>query len=68
MGYLRERSEAEGIDPALVATRAEVKQLLRDGCDGDVTDVNGNRLAGGWRRQLIGNDLLDRFASDNATS
>ena len=68
MGYLRERSEAEGIDPALVATRAEVKQLLRDGCDGEVTDVNGNRLAGGWRRQLIGNDLLDRFASDNATS
>ncbi len=51
-----------------MATRAEVKQLLRDGCDGEVTDVNGNRLAGGWRRQLIGNDLVDRFASDNATS
>jgi len=66
MAYLRERSEAEGIDPALVATRSEVKQLLRDGAAADTMD--DNRLARGWRRQLIGDDLLVRWAENGGGS
>jgi ribonuclease D len=66
MAYLRERSEAEGIDPALVATRSEVKQLLRDGAAADTMD--DNRLVRGWRRQLIGDDLLVRWAENGGGS
>ncbi len=66
MGFLRERSEAEGIDPALVATRAEVKQLLREGEASEEAEDGDNRLARGWRRQLIGEDLLARWAENGA--
>lgn len=64
MGHLREHSEVSGIDPALVATRSEVKELLRNGMGEDAEQIEGNRLTHGWRWQLIGEDLLARFAGD----
>ncbi|MEE2658487.1 MAG: HRDC domain-containing protein [Candidatus Latescibacterota bacterium] len=54
-----ERSEEAGIDAALVATRAEVRGLMRQS-EGE--DILGNRLARGWRHQLVGADLAERFA------
>ncbi|MBT3343807.1 MAG: ribonuclease D [Gemmatimonadetes bacterium] len=63
MGHLREHGEATGIDPALISTRAEVKDLLRNGA-GEESEIENNRLATGWRWQLIGEDLLSRFGKD----
>ena len=55
--------ERTGIDPALISTRAEVKDLLRNGA-GEESEIENNRLATGWRWQLIGEDLLSRFGKD----
>lgn len=58
VAFLEERSASRGIDPALVATRADLKSLAREGGD----DVNGNRLLQGWRAELVGRELAELVA------
>ena len=58
VAFLEERSASRGIDPALVATRAEVKALARKGA----TRVEGNRLLQGWRAELVGQELAELVA------
>lgn len=54
--HIEQRGEEKGIDPALVASRSEVKELI---CNG--VDDHSVRLARGWRRAFIGEDLLDQL-------
>lgn len=54
--HIEQRGEEKGIDPALVASRSEVKELI---CSG--VDDHGARLACGWRRAFIGEDFLDQL-------
>ena len=51
---LEERSAQRGIDHELVATRSEVRQLMRQ--SPTPASVNG-RLLRGWRREFLGNEL-----------
>ena len=44
-----------GMDPTLVATRAEITALVREGPN---ADLNNHRLLRGWRREFLGEDLL----------
>lgn len=46
--WVTQRSRDLGIDPALVATRADIEAFLRQ--------VPGNRLERGWRAELVGAD------------
>lgn len=55
MTRVRERSLAAGIDAPYVATRAEVRSLMVDGPQAAATD---HRLLRGWRRHLVGEELL----------
>ncbi|MFH1571947.1 MAG: HRDC domain-containing protein [Gemmatimonadota bacterium] len=54
LSRLKDCSAARGIDHALVATRAEVVQLMRRGAAAE-----GSRLLRGWRAEFVGNDLLE---------
>lgn len=54
MAFLRGRCLSEGIDIALVASRADVKDLVANG-----RAQSDNRLLKGWRREFLGGDLLD---------
>ncbi len=51
---LEERSAERGIDHELVATRSEVRQLMRG--RGSGASVDG-KLLQGWRREFLGNEL-----------
>ena len=53
MAFLRGRCLSEGIDIAMVASRAEVKALVSEG-----PKVNGNPLKAGWRHEFLGQDLM----------
>ena len=55
VAFIEKKSASRGIDPALVATRADVKALARNGGAG----AEGNRLLEGWRAELTGPELLD---------
>ncbi len=55
--HIEQRGAEKDIDPALVASRREVKDLI---CDGAAD--NGGRLARGWRRAFLGEDFLDELA------
>ena len=50
----QERSAERGIDHELVATRAEIRQLMRG--RGRGASVSG-KLLQGWRREFLGNEL-----------
>ena len=52
---LEQRSAARGIDHALVATRSEVRSLVRDG---ERADQRRHRVLRGWRRDFVGAELL----------
>ncbi len=56
IGLLEERSAQHRIDHALVATRSEVRALLRDGGD---AKSERHRLLNGWRWGFLGRDLLE---------
>ena len=62
IGLLEERSAQQRIDHALVATRSEVRALLRDGND---AKSERHRLLNGWRWGFLGRDLLN-LARDSA--
>lgn len=51
------RAESRGIDPVLVATRADVRNLVREGCNGN----GGSRLARGWRWTFVGEEVVERY-------
>ena len=57
---LEERSAQRGIDHELVATRSEVRQLMRRGPG---ASVDGLRLLRGWRREFLGKDLEEMAAA-----
>jgi ribonuclease D len=50
------RAEAVNLAPSLVATRDEISSFLLAAIDGD---VDGQPLAAGWRRELVGEALID---------
>ena len=56
IGLLEERSAERRIDHALVATRSEVRALLREG---KRAKAEGHRLLNGWRRQFLGEELME---------
>ena len=56
---LEERSAERGVDHELVATRTEVRQLMRRGG----ASADGCRLLQGWRREFLGNDLEEMAAA-----
>ena len=53
---LEARSADRGIDHALVATRSEVRSLVRDG---ERADPDRHRVLRGWRREFVGAELLE---------
>ncbi|MCY3736939.1 MAG: HRDC domain-containing protein [Gemmatimonadaceae bacterium] len=55
---VRERASARGIDEGLVATRGEVRSLVREGPE---KEAGCNRLAGGWRWTLVGEEVAAEF-------
>ena len=55
---VKERASARGIDPGLVATRGEVRSLVREGPG---KESGTNRLAGGWRWTLVGEEVAAEF-------
>ena len=54
IGLLEERSAQRQIDHALVATRSEIRALLRDG-----GRAEEHRLLSGWRWQFLGRELVE---------
>ncbi|MDX1529957.1 MAG: ribonuclease D, partial [Rhodothermales bacterium] len=60
---LRGRGLRDGVDPTLVATRADVEALVAAGPD---ADADHHALLRGWRRAFIGADLLALMQGDNA--
>ncbi|HMB92837.1 MAG TPA: HRDC domain-containing protein, partial [Rhodothermales bacterium] len=59
LAYLTGKGLADGIDPALVASRSDVTALLLDGADARSED---HALLQGWRGTFMGQDLLDLMA------
>ncbi len=55
---VKERASERGIDPGLVATRGEVRSLVREGPE---KEAGHNRLAGGWRWALVGEEVAAEF-------
>lgn len=58
LDQLRRRCSEAGIDPVLVATRADMTRLADDGPD---PDLHSHPVLRGWRREFVGTELLDRL-------
>ena len=60
---LERRSADKGIDHALVATRAEIRALVRDG-----EQATGERhaLLRGWRKRFVGAELMTAISGEEA--
>ena len=54
---LESRSADRGVDHALVATRSQIRALVRDGA---AATEQCHRVLRGWRRELVGEDLLEQ--------
>ena len=63
LAYLTGKSLALGIDPALIASRAEVTAFVADGSDAAPAR---HALLRGWRRAFMGDDLLGLLAGRHA--
>ncbi len=61
LAFIKGRGLAEGVDPALVANRADVLALGASGAD---TAPDAHRLLTGWRRTFIGDDLVRLLRGD----
>lgn len=61
LAYVKGRGLGEGVDPALVASRADVTALAVRRSSND-----GAALLHGWRRAFVGDDLLRLLAGDVA--
>ena len=55
LAFLRERAEEVHVDPAVIATRATVTAWVDNPYD------DSNPLAGGWRNEVVGRDIAERF-------
>lgn len=55
LDLVRERAQAEQVAPTLIATRADIERLVREGPAAAIP------LLGGWRRELIGEELLAKL-------
>lgn len=53
--FMKGKCLAEGIDPALAASRAEIAALVQEGAR---TDYRRHRLLRGWRLDFIGREIL----------
>lgn len=60
LAHMREKSALGEIDPPLVATRSEVEKLV---IEGQRATPEHHRLLRGWRREFLGDELLE-FASN----
>ena len=58
LALLQDRCEVRAIDPALVASRTELRALLADGPGASAED---HRMLRGWRAELVGRELLARI-------
>ena len=63
VAFAKKRSEREDLDPPFVATRSEIENLVMHG-PGE--KPQRHRLLRGWRRDLLGNELL-AFAGARGT-
>lgn len=61
--FVKGKCLAEGIDPALIASRAEIAALVLEGKD---PVPRRHRLLRGWRSAFIGGDLLKLLAGEIA--
>ena len=55
LAFAKQKCEADNIDLPFVATRSEIKRLV---LDGDRASPEAHRLLRGWRRNLLGDELL----------
>jgi ribonuclease D len=55
LDLVRSRAQAEQISPTLIATRADIERLVREGPGASI------QLLGGWRRGLLGEELLAKL-------
>jgi ribonuclease D len=55
LDLVRNRAEAEQVAPTLIATRSDIERLVREGPAATIP------LLGGWRRELIGEELLAKL-------
>ncbi len=59
LAYMKGKSMAEGIDPALVATRAEITSIVQENA---LALPENHRILRGWRREFLGEELLQLVA------
>ena len=55
MEFMRQRAEEIHVDPAVIANRATVTAWVDDSGDPE------NPLAGGWRYEVVGRDIAEKF-------
>jgi ribonuclease D len=55
LAFVKGRGLSDGVDPALVAARADIVALAADGAD---ADPSAHRLLRGWRGAFVGDDLI----------
>ena len=63
LSYLKGKCLADGIDPALVASRADMQAVVAEEVD---PSTNGHLLLSGWRRAFIGDDLLELLRGERS--
>jgi len=63
LAYVKGKGIASGVDPALLATRAEMSALVLEGVEANPED---HTLLQGWRRQFLGEELLRFMSGDGA--
>lgn len=63
LAYLKGKCTAEGMDPTLVATRADVTALVRER---NTASPETSILLRGWRRKYIGDEILRLLAGELA--
>jgi len=57
LDLVRTRAQKEEVAPTLIATRSDIERLVREGPGAAIP------LLGGWRRELLGEELLARLSS-----
>jgi ribonuclease D len=55
LDLLRTRAQAEEVAPTMIATRSDIERLVREGAGAAIP------LLSGWRRELLGNELLAKL-------
>lgn len=63
LAFIKGRGKQEGIDPGLIATRADVKACVRARGTRSLAEA---RLMQGWRAAFVGNDLVRILGGEGA--